>query len=248
MGVNSLVEETVGSPIVNKKHLKPFGIKDKVGYLLGDFGNDFSFLLVNTFLMVFYTDVFGISAAAVGTLFLVARVWDAITDVLWGRFIDFRKSTPKGKFLPWIFRMSFPLVISSTLMFVHIPGMAHGFYLAYAYVTYILWGMLYTTVNIPYGSMAAVVSDDPVHRTQLSGWRTMGAMSAGLIIGVIGPLVVFVDNHLSANRLFIMALIFSILALACYIGCFTMTTERIQAPEKKFKYEEFYWDNIQSAF
>lgn len=216
-----------------KSSVRPFGMRDKMGYLLGDFGNDFSFILVSTFLMVFYTDVFGISAAAVGTLFLVARFWDAITDVIWGRFIDSRKTSSMGKFRPWIFRMSLPLVISSALMFVHIPGMSDGFYLAYAYVTYILWGMLYTTVNIPYGSMASVISSDSVDRSSLSGWRTMGGMSANLVISAGAPLIVFVDNELSASRMFMMAVIFSILAFASYMGCVRLSTERIQQPEKK---------------
>ncbi|WP_087974984.1 MFS transporter [Oceanobacillus rekensis] len=217
----------------NKKPVRPFGMRDKFGYLLGDFGNDFSFILVSTFLMVFYTDIFGISAAAVGTLFLVARMWDAVTDILWGRFIDSRKTTSKGKFLPWIFRMSFPLVISSALMFLPIPGMSEGFYLAYAYVTYILWGMLYTSVNIPYGSMAAVISSDSTDRTSLSGWRTMGATLATLVISAGAPLFVFVNNELSASRMFMAAALFSILAIACYMGCVKLSTERIQIPDKE---------------
>ena len=81
-------------------------------------------------------------------------------DITWGRFIDTRKASKNGKFRPWIFRMSFPLVISGVLMFVTIPGMSDGFYLAWAFVTYILWGTLYSTVNIPYGSMASVISGD----------------------------------------------------------------------------------------
>src|SRR5690625_3494286 len=219
----------LGGKTMQQKHVRPFGLRDKVGYLLGDFGNDFSFILVSSFLMVFYTDVFGISAASVGTLFLIARLIDAVADVLWGRFIDTRKTTKRGKFLPWIFRMSFPLVISSVLLFVHIPGMPDGFYLAYAYVTYILWGVLYATVNIPYGSMAAVISGDAVHRTQLSGWRTMGAMAASLFINTLAPLVIFIDNELSANRMFMTAVVFSILALACYMGCVKLSTERIKS-------------------
>lgn len=213
--------------------VRPFGLRDKVGYLLGDFGNDFSFLLVSSFLMVYYTDAVGISAAAVGTLFLIARFWDAVTDVIWGRFIDTRKTTPHGKFKPWIFRMSIPLVIATILLFVQIPGMSDGFYLAYAYVTYMLWAALYGTVNIPYGSMAAVISGDSTHRSQLSGWRTMGAMSANMIIGVIVPLFIFVNNEVSGSRLLMLAIIFGILAFSCYMGCVRLSTERIVQPEKK---------------
>ncbi|OAH54302.1 sugar transporter [Domibacillus aminovorans] len=211
--------------------VRKFGMRDKFGYLFGDFGNDFFFMLVLSFLMVYYTDVFHISAATVGVLFLVARLWDAVADVAWGRFIDTRKSGKNGKFKPWIFRMSFPLVISGILMFVKIPGMSDGFYMAWAFVTYIVWGTLYSTVNIPYGSMASVITSDPVERTALSTWRTMGAMLASLIINVLGPLIVFVDNKMDANRMLMAAAIFGVLAIVCYMACYKLSTERIVAPE-----------------
>ena len=222
-----ILKETVS----NNKSVRPFGIRDKFGYLFGDFGNDFFFILVSSFLMVFYTDVFHISAATVGILFMIARLWDAIADVTWGRFIDSRKTGKHGKFKPWIFRMSFPLVISGVLMFVKIPGMSDGFYMAWAFVTYIVWGTLYSTVNIPYGSMASVITEDPVERTGLSTWRTMGAMMASLLINVLAPLIVFVDNKIDANRMVMAAAIFGVLALTCYMACIKLTTERVVAPE-----------------
>ncbi|WP_042460858.1 MFS transporter [Neobacillus dielmonensis] len=206
---------------------RPFGMKDKLGYLFGDFGNDFFFILVASFLMVFYTDVFHLNPAAVGGLFLAARLWDAFADITWGRFIDTRKAGKNGKFRPWIFRMSIPLVITGVLMFVHIPGMSHGFYLAYAYVTYILWGTLYSTVNIPYGSMASVITGDPVERTTLSSWRTLGAQLAGLVINVVGPMILFVDNKADANHFLLGAIIFGVLAIACYMACYKLSVERI---------------------
>ena len=181
--------------------------------------------------MVFYTDIFHINPAHVGILFAVARLWDAFADVTWGRFIDTRKATAQGKFRPWIFRMSFPLVIMGILMFVKIPGMSHGFYLAYAYVTYILWGTLYSTVNIPYGSMASVITADPVERTSLSSWRTLGGQMAGLIINVVGPIILFVNNKPDANRFIIAALIFGGLAIACYMACYKLSVERIVIDE-----------------
>ncbi len=208
-------------------NVRPFGWRDKFGYLLGDFGNDFFFLLVSAYLMVFYTDIFGINAATVGALFMAARLWDAVADVTWGRFIDTRKPTKNGKFRPWVFRMSFPLVFSGVLMFVTIPGMSNGFYLAWAFVTYIVWGTLYSTVNIPYGSMASVMTNDPGERTSLSTYRTAGMMLASLIINAVGPMIVFIDNKIDANRMFMAACIFGVLAIACYMGCYKLTTERI---------------------
>ncbi|MFP7298836.1 MFS transporter [Neobacillus niacini] len=214
-----------------RDEVRPFGMKDKLGYLFGDFGNDFFFILVAAFLMVYYTDIYHLNPAAVGFLFLIARLWDAFADITWGRFIDTRKAGKNGKFRPWILRMSFPLVITGVLMFVHIPGMSDGFYLAYAYVTYIIWGTLYSTVNIPYGSMASVITADPVERTALSSWRTLGANLAGLIINVVGPMILFVDNKADANRFLLGAIIFGVLALACYIACYKLSVERIVMDE-----------------
>ncbi|MFC4801933.1 MFS transporter [Neobacillus sp. GCM10023253] len=218
---------------VEKAAVRPFGMKDKLGYLFGDFGNDFFFILVASFLMVYYTDVYGLNPAFVGTLFLVARLWDAVADVSWGRFIDTRKSGKNGKFRPWIFRMSFPLVVTGVLMFVHIPGMSTGFYEAYAFVTYILWGTLYSTVNIPYGSMASVITGDPVERTSLSSWRTLGGNLAGLIINVVGPMILFVNNKADANHFLLGAIIFGVLAIACYMACYKMSVERITITDSK---------------
>ncbi|PQD95989.1 MFS transporter [Pradoshia eiseniae] len=212
--------------------MRKFGAKDKWGYLFGDFGNDFFFLFVASYLMVYYTDIYHLNPLAVGGLFAIARLWDAFADIAWGRFIDTRKPGKQGKFRPWLLRMSFPLVISGVLMFVHIPGMSHGFYLAYAYVSYILWGTLYSTVNIPYGSMASVMTADPVERTALSSWRTVGSQLAGLIINVLGPVILFVDNEASANRFLLVAIIFGILAIACYIACYKLTIERVTLTDK----------------
>lgn len=213
------------------KAVRPFGIRDKFGYLFGDLGNDFFFMLVSGYLMVFYTDILGISAAIVGVLFMVARLWDAVADVTWGRFIDTRKTTPNGKFKPWIFRMSFPLVITGVLMFVKIPGMSDTFYLWWAIITYIVWGTLYSTVNIPYGSMASVVTSDPVERSTLSTWRTVGSMIAKLIISAGAPLLLFVNNQPDANRFIWGAIAFGILAITCYMLCYKLSTERVVMPE-----------------
>ncbi|NHN31506.1 MFS transporter [Paenibacillus agricola] len=213
--------------------VRKFGFRDKLGYLFGDFGNDFFFVLVSSFLMVYYTDIFGISAVTVGILFLVARLWDAVADVTWGRFLDTRKTGKQGKFKPWIFRMSVPLVISGILMFVKIPGMSDGFYLAYAFITYIVWGTLYSTVNISYGSMASVITGDSVERTALSTYRAMGGSLAAVIINVAGPLILFVNNKADASRFTLGAILFGILSISCYMACYRLSTERIVIPEGK---------------
>ncbi len=114
--------------------------------------------------------------------------------------------------------MSFPLVLSGVLMFVTIPGMSDGFYLAWAFVTYIVWGTLYSTVNIPYGSMASVITADPVERTTLIHLENDWGDARQLNYQCVGPLVVFVDNKIDADRMFMAAVIFGVLAIICYIG------------------------------
>lgn len=217
------------------KEKRAFGWRDKVGYLCGDLGNDLFFGFIMYYLMVYFTDSLYINPAAVGVLFLVARLWDAFADVTWGRFIDTRKTGENGKFKPWIFRMSFPLVITGILLFTKIPGMSNGFYMAWAFVTYILWGTLYSTVNIPYGSMASVISNNPNDRTSLSSWRTLGSSIAFLLLGAVGPVVLFTNNEVNSSHFFMAAIVLAILALACYISCYKLSTERVVLQEQTEK-------------
>lgn len=212
---------------------KPFGIKDKIGYMCGDFGNDFFFILASSYLMVFYTDVLGISGALVGTLFLVARCVDAFTDIGMGRIVDSAKLTKEGRYRPWFKRFMFPVVFAGVLLFVPwVANLPQTWKVVYIFVTYILWGSFcYTGVNIPYGSMAAAMTDDPVNRSALSTFRSIGAALAGVIIGSVTPLFVY-DNVngaqiLNGNKVFMMALVFAVCALICYTICYKFCTERI---------------------
>ena len=142
---------------------KPFGIKDKVGYLFGDLGNDFSFMFASMFLMVFYTKVWGVSASMVGVLFLVSRVIDAFSDITMGTIVDKCKPTKDGKFRPWIKRMAGPVALMSFLMYQSsLANASMTVKIVVMFTTYILWGSIcYTAINIPYGSMASAITNDP---------------------------------------------------------------------------------------
>lgn len=211
----------------------PFGIKDKLGYLFGDFGNDFTFLLSSGFLLKFYTDVMGISAWIVGLVMTVARFADAVTDVTMGRICDRSPIRAHGKFKPWIIRMAGPVAIASFLIYQSaFRDYADWFKITWLAVTYILWGsVFYTAVNIPYGSMASAISSDPHDRQSLSTYRTMGSTLAGVIVGVAVPLFAYTEVGgnpvLSGSRFTVLAGIFSILAVVCYILCWVLTTERV---------------------
>lgn len=215
---------------------KPFGIKDKLGYLFGDFGNDFTFLFSSSFLMKFYTDIMGVSAGVVGIVMMVARIVDAFTDVAMGRICDKSKYTAHGKFKPWIRRMCGPVAISSFLMYQgSLSSLPYGFKVAYLFVTYILWGsVFYTSINIPYGSMASSISSEPEDRQSLSTFRTLGGMLAGGFVTAGVPLIAFKKDPtlgidvIDSTRFTVTAGIFSFFAVICYLLCFSLTTERVR--------------------
>lgn len=219
---------------MEKKEIAPFGLKDKLGYMFGDFGNDFTFIFASTFLMVFYTKVWGIDAAMVGVLFLVARCMDAFTDVGMGRIVDMSPENPKGKFRVWILRMCGPVAVASFLMYQSsLAGASMQVKVVYMFVTYLLWGsVFYTSINIPYGSMASVISDKPKDRQSLSVYRSLGSTLAGVSISVIAPLFIYYldedGNQVVSGRNFtLIAGAFSVLAVVCYLLCYFLVTERV---------------------
>lgn len=218
---------------------KPFGIKDKIGYMFGDFGNDFTFILSSMMLMKFYSDVMGVSVGLVGIMMMAARFVDAFTDVTMGQIVDRSRSLRRGKFLPWIKRMCGPVALSSFLMYASwFSDMPMGFKIFWMFFTYLLWGSIfYTSINIPFGSMASAISAEPKDRAQLSNFRTIGATLASTVIGVILPVLVFYEDEagnqvLSGPRTSIAAAVCSVGAVICYMLCYYMCTERVKVAQK----------------
>lgn len=219
----------------NNSTENPFGMRDKVGYMFGDFGNDFTFIFASSFLMVFYTKVLGISGGMVGTLFLVARFVDAFTDVTMGRIVDAMPPARDGKFRCWLRRMCGPVALSSFLMYqTAMAGASMTWKIIYMYVTYLLWGSIfYTSINIPYGSMASAITAEPDQRTALSTFRSIGATLAGLVIGVVTPIFLYTTDA-NGNQVVrggatftLVAGVFSVCAVICYLICYKLTTERV---------------------
>lgn len=228
---------------VEKTEIKPaFGMRDKLGYLFGDFGNDFSFVFAGSYLMVFYTKVLGLSGAVVGVLFMAARIVDAFTDVTMGRIVDGMNPGKGDRFRPWIRRMCIPVAVASALMYLYIvKDWPYTLKIIYVSVTYLLWGSFcYTAINIPYGSMASAISAEPTDRASLSTYRSVGASLAGLVIGVIVPLIVYTTDAdgnqiVSPIRFFVTAVVFAILSVVCYVLCYKLCVERVHFEKKKNK-------------
>ncbi len=228
----------------NKTQTKPFGFGDKLGYMFGDFGNDFTFILSSMMLMKFYSDVMGVSVGLVGIMMMLARFVDAFTDVTMGQIVDRSRPHAKGKFLPWIRRMCGPVAIASFLLYASwFANAPMAFKIFWMFFTYLLWGsVFYTSINIPYGSMASAISADPKERAQLSNWRTIGASLAGTFIGVVLPLIVYYQDEagnqvLSGPKTSIAALICSAGAVICYLLCYNLCTERVKVEQKTEKFD-----------
>ena len=226
------------------KGQRPFGFRDKLGYLMGDFGNDFTFILSSSFLLKFYTDIMGVNAAIVGMIMMIARFVDAVTDVTMGRICDRGKGGKNGKYRPWLLRMCGPVAIASFLMYQSgLASMPMTFKVIYLFITYILWGsVFYTSVNIPYGSMASAISPEPDDRQSLSTFRSMGGLLAGMIIMVLVPLVVYKTLEdgtvvMDGGKFTMLAGVFSVLAVGAYLLCYALTTERVvpQVDKKTFE-------------
>jgi GPH family glycoside/pentoside/hexuronide:cation symporter len=168
-------------------------IREKIGYALGDGAANIAWRGVATFLFIFYTDVFGLNPMAVGTLFFVARFSDGISDVLMGIVGDRTKSR-YGKFRPWILWTAIPLGVILSLLFTS-PNLSYTGKLVYAYTMYILFTLIYTANNIPYGALMAVMTGNDKERASLGSFRMVGAFAGGMIVqGALLHLVLFFGN------------------------------------------------------
>ena len=226
--------------MTNKHTFRPFGWKDKVGYMLGNIANDLMFIFASLYLQVFYTDVLGINAALVGTMFLVARVVDAFTDTAMGRIADKTKATKNGKFRPWLLRACGPVALASFLMYqTSLAGASMTLRVAYMFVTYLFWGSIcYTAINIPYGSMASVMSSESDDRAALSTFRGLGSLVPQILIGVVMPMFLYKkledgSQVVNAAAFPAAAAILAIASVECYIICYFMCTERVPVTEKQ---------------
>lgn len=231
---------------MNKKQIRPFGVKDEIGYVFGDMAGSFVNLFVDAYFLIFCTSVLGISAGWMGTLFLVARLWDAINDPIMGSFPDRWMIGKSGdKFKPWIKIFMIPLALSGVLCFFNVPleGIALHAYVAFAYV---LYGMSYTGTSMPFGAMASVVSDDPIQRSKLSRARSIG----GTIVGIVGlsivPVVCFdKQSNILPGRFTLIAVVFGVLSIISYFVLLNLTQERIRQNSEKA--EKFNYGKVLKA-
>ena len=202
---------------------------EKFGYGLGDTASNFVWALMMNFIMYYYTDIFGITAAAAGTMLLFARSTDGLFDFFVGAVAD-RTSTRWGRFRPWLLWLCVPLAVVFVLAFTT-PSLAPGAKLAYAWLTYNLLMLTYSAINIPYGALSGVMTDDPLERTSLNSYRMSLAQIGGIIANTSFLWLVGVFGGGDASRgAQLTVLLFSVAAVVLFLICFFTTRERIQPP------------------
>jgi GPH family glycoside/pentoside/hexuronide:cation symporter len=217
---------------------------EKFGFGLGDTASNFVWGTLGYFLMYYYTEIFGISALAAGTLFLFTRSCDGLVDFFMGAIAD-RTNTRWGKFRPYLVWMSIPLAVVFVLTFTT-PNLDTNGKILYAWITYSLLMICYTAINIPYAALSGVMTNDPLDRTSLNSFRMALARIGGLIVTATTlPLIAFfgglpgdfdktaltVQEHLQASHGYQMTIaLFSVVAIVLFLITFATTKERIHPP------------------
>lgn len=222
--------EELTAQATNKSKTEKLSLKEKISYGMGDLGNGFMFDLGQIYLLKFFTDVAGIPATAAGGIFLASKLFAAIVDPIVGSSIDYRKVGARGKFRPYLVLGSILLAILTVFTFLS-PNLSSTGKLIYAYVSYMLWGVGYSFVNIPYGSLGSVMTQDARDRTSLASWRQTGSLAALFITSVVVmPMILWFPNTKIGYPV-VMA-IMSLLGILSFLFTYRNCKERYVAQHK----------------
>lgn len=204
------------------------GIREKIGYGFGDMASSMFWKLFGSYLMIFYTDVFGMPAAVVGTMFLITRVWDSAFDPIIGIIAD-RTQSRWGKFRPYLLYLAVPFAVIGVLTFTT-PDFSDGGKVIYAYFTYSLMMMVYSAINVPYASLLGVMSPEPKDRNMLSTYRMIFAYIGSFIaLLLFMPMVNrFSMGHDEQHGWMMSVIVIAVLCVLLFYGCFAWTTERVK--------------------
>lgn len=209
---------------------QPLSFKEKLGYGLGDTASNFFFQVFNIFLLYYYTDVFGLAPAAVGTMFIVTKVVDAVSDPVMGLIAD-RTNSRWGKFRPYILFGAVPYGFCGYLMFAS-PELSDSGKLIYAYCTYTLMMLSYTVINVPYSALMGVISSSSLERTKVASFRFICAFGAAWVVGTfVGPLKNLLGGGDEVLGFRLTMIIFAVISVALFWITFATTKERVSPPK-----------------
>ena len=205
------------------------GLKEKIGYGLGDTASNLYFKFFEVFLVYYYTDIFELNPAVMGTMFLVANLWDAVNDPIMGAIAD-RTNTPNGKYRPFLLWFAIPYGLTGWLIFANFEFLSNdGLKIIYAYATFIAFKMIYTAINVPYSAMMGVISPNAEDRQELGRFRFLGAFGGGFLIFLsVRPLVAYFGNGNESLGFQLTMGLFGILSVICFYICYKTTKERVK--------------------
>ena len=202
-----------------------------LGYGAGDVANNLTFSLASAFLLIYYTDVAGIAAGTAGTIFLVVRIWGGLTDLFAGARVD-RTSTRWGRFRPYILFGAIPLMATNIALFTIPSGLSDSGKVIFAYASYALFSLAYSFVNIPYGSLAAAMTQRPDERAKISTIRIIAASVTILLLAiVVSPQIEGSDDL--QRSLTITVIVIAVVGVALYLWCFLSTRETVARSTQK---------------
>jgi glucuronide carrier protein len=199
-------------------------LPEYLGYGAGDAANNLAFSMTSMFLLIYYTDVVGLAATTVGTLFLVVRVFDGFADLLAGQVID-RTNTRWGRFRPYLLFAAIPLLLLNIAVF-SVPDLGSTGSLVYAYITYLLFGLVYSFVNIPYGSLGTSMTQDSGERSKLATFRVIGSNLAILSLAVVVSPQIEGSDDLQRS-LTIITIALAVVGTGLYLSAFLTSRERV---------------------
>ena len=226
--------------------------REKISYGFGDFGNGFMFDLGQAYLTKFFTDVAMIAPGIVGTIFAVTKIFDAFMDPLAGSFVDGRKKISKrGKFRPVMMVSACVLAVLTVITFT-MPNVSTKGKIAYALITYMAWGVVYSFTNVPYGSLASVMTRDVEDRAELATTRQAGSLGAQLVTGVAFiPIVMMFTNHAgkpSAHGYTIAAVVMAVIGVLGFAVCYFGTKEHVKVNRQPNAKRETLKDYVKVVF
>ena len=226
---------------MDKKEIRPFGWLDKLGYSMGDMGCNFSFQLVSTFMQLFYLQYVGIKAGDYAVIIIISKIFDAVNDVAIGNLVDSKRIGKKSKYMPWIIAGGLTLVVFNIMLFAPVKSFPYAAKYIWCLVAYCLWSIAYTMVNVPYGSLHSVITNDPQERVSLSTFRSIGAALPAIIVMIVLPGIVYnkvenpetgvVTEVLKGETLLPVAFVLSIIAFVTLWGTTKLVKERVHREE-----------------
>ncbi len=216
--------------------VRPFGWRDKLGYAMGDMGCGFSFQLVSTFMQLFYMQYIGVGEEAYAIIIILSKVFDAINDIIIGNLVDTKRIGKKSKYMPWILLGGVTLVIFNVMLFAPVKNFSQWGKYAWCLGSYCLWSIAYTMVNVPYGSLHSVITDNPQEKVSLSTFRSIGAALPAIVIMIVLPRIVYNTTvnaageeiqTLKGETLLPVAIVLSVIALVVLWGTTKLVKERV---------------------